>query len=232
MAEKSINVSYHILKDSVIINYKGQTHQIGLDDLRYKSIISLIKNRKLSRVPEALKKLDNVKKQAKSVPHELHHKLLELKKEGFPVTPLKNLLAKLEKNPDSNCKKYLYNFLQHNGHPITTAGNFIAYKKVREDFKDCHSGTFLNTIGKIIEMPREKVDSNPNNTCSHGLHVASYSYAKDFSSGIMLEVEIDPTDVVAVPVDYENTKMRVCRYKVLRKVEEVSSDVLRKSKSF
>jgi hypothetical protein len=31
----------------------------------------------------------------------------------------------------------------------------------------------------------------------------------------MLEVEVNPADVVAIPVDYNNAKMRVCKYKVL-----------------
>ena len=31
--------------------------------------------------------------------------------------------------------------------------------------------------------------------------------------------EVDPSNVVSVPIDYNNTKMRVCEYKVIKEVE-------------
>ena len=65
-------------------------------------------------------------------------------------------------------------------------------------------------------MDRNEVDDNPDNTCSSGLHVAAYNYAKSFSSGHLVEVEINPEDVVAVPNDYDGEKMRVCKFKVVK----------------
>lgn len=111
----------------------------------------------------------------------------------------------------------LYKFLEHNGHPITTEGNFIAYRAVRNDLLDKHTRTISNAIGNIVEIDRSKVDDNPNNVCSSGLHVATLTYAQGFSSGDdkILDVEVDPSDVVAVPTDYQGTKMRVCRFKVV-----------------
>ena len=43
------------------------------------------------------------------------------------------------------------------------------------------------------------------------------SYAQSFASGDdkLLDVEVDPSDVVAVPTDYNGTKMRVCKFKVV-----------------
>jgi len=101
----------------------------------------------------------------------------------------------------------LYSFLEHNGHPLTEGGHFIAYRGVTEDFKDMHTRTFNNSPGSVCEMPREEVDDNPNNTCSTGLHVASFKYASDFGPKVV-EVKINPKDVVAVPVDYNGIKMR------------------------
>jgi hypothetical protein len=42
-------------------------------------------------------------------------------------------------------------------------------------------------------------------------------YAQSFASGDdkILDVEVSPADVVAVPTDYNGTKMRVCRFKVV-----------------
>jgi ribosomal protein S27AE len=111
----------------------------------------------------------------------------------------------------------LFKFLEHNGHPITTEGNFIAYRAVRGDFLDKHTGTMNNAVGNVVEVPRSQVDDNPNNVCSHGLHVATLEYAKGFgtSGDRLLDVEVDPSDVVAVPTDYNGTKMRVCKFKVV-----------------
>jgi hypothetical protein len=74
------------------------------------------------------------------------------------------------------------------------------------------------------------VDEDPNNTCSYGLHVANWDYAYNNYGGksdIMLEVEVDPADVVAIPVDYNQSKMRVCKYKVINVVSQESSFPLR-----
>jgi hypothetical protein len=40
----------------------------------------------------------------------------------------------------------------------------------------------------------------------------------------MLEVEVNPGDVVAIPSDYNHSKIRVCRYKVLGVVKTEYSD--------
>jgi hypothetical protein len=65
-------------------------------------------------------------------------------------------------------------------------------------------------------MPRNMVNDNPNKTCSVGLHFASLEYIRGFHGGnpIVL-VEIDPADVVSIPVDYNNQKGRCCKYKVI-----------------
>jgi hypothetical protein len=39
-------------------------------------------------------------------------------------------------------------------------------------------------------------------------------------------VEVDPADVVSVPVDYEAQKMRVCKYKVIAQSEAPIQDIL------
>lgn len=106
--------------------------------------------------------------------------------------------------------------MEHNGIPLTQNGCFIAYRGVTEDFKDKHTRTFNNAPGSICEMPRDLVDDNPNNTCSAGLHVACYAYAKDFAAGgKLVEVKVNPMDVVAVPTDYNGTKMRTCKFEVV-----------------
>ena len=74
-------------------------------------------------------------------------------------------------------------------------------------------------------MPRRLVDDDSNTTCSTGLHVANYDYVKGFGSNTsrIMVIKIHPRDFVAIPVDYNNVKARVCRYEV---IEETSNDSL------
>ena len=75
-----------------------------------------------------------------------------------------------------------------------------------------------------MTIAREKVDKNREQTCSTGLHVASYNYAKGYSGDVMIMVKVNPRDVVAVPTDYNNEKMRVCQYEVMGFVNEELSN--------
>jgi len=51
--------------------------------------------------------------------------------------------------------------------------------------------------------------------------VAAFSYAHDqYSNGNLIEVKVNPMNVVAVPEDHNNEKMRVCEYEVLAKIGE------------
>jgi hypothetical protein len=73
-----------------------------------------------------------------------------------------------------------------------------------------------------VTMDRSKVDDDPQHTCSSGLHVCADEYLKGYATGSdnrTLVVEVNPADVVAVPYDYNFSKMRVCRYKVLAQIE-------------
>lgn len=116
--------------------------------------------------------------------------------------------------------KRLFDFVAGRGLGIDDDGDIIAFKVVRSNFKDKHSGTMDNSVGKIVEMPRSAVNDNDNVTCYHGLHVCAPSYIKHFSSGsdILVACKIDPADFVSIPTDYNDAKARVCRYKVIAKI--------------
>lgn len=153
-------------------------------------------------------------------------RILRMVEEGFPVTPLVNFLTKLQGNPSFRVVNSLYDFLQVGGIPITEDGDFLAYKAIRSDWKDIHSGTMDNSIGKVLQIPRNKVDENANNTCSYGLHVCSWNYLPHFahSNGRVVVVKVNPADVVAIPADYNNTKMRTARYEVISEYVDYYKD--------
>lgn len=222
-------MNYIILPQSLILNHEGTTTTINRADGRYDKVLDKIKEGKLDEIIPLLSitknLIDNgftvvdgiVHIEDDALPDSLSQRVLDFYNDGLPFQPLLKFWAKLKTNPSFNSRQMLYKFLEHNGHPITSEGNFIAYRAVRNDFLDKHTGKMDNSLGNVVAIDRSKVDDNPNNVCSHGLHVATMSYAKSFASGDdkLLDVEVDPADVVAVPTDYNGTKMRVCRFKVV-----------------
>lgn len=172
--------------------------------------------------------------EGEALPQTLSDKLLEFVEAKEDTTALEKFWQNLKKNPSKDSKQDLFDFMRANKMPITPNGHFIAYKRVRENYLDCYTGTICNKPGKVIKMLREEVDANRAHTCSAGLHVAAYSYASNFNmeKGILLEVEVNPRDVVAVPPDYKQQKMRVCRYRVIqRAIEEIPDLIYRRQRA-
>lgn len=159
------------------------------------------------------------------LPATLEFKLVALIQENLPVEPLLNLYNNIQENPSFKARKELLGWIEATDLPITQEGCVLAYKAVRHDYLDIHSGTISNTVGAVVTMPRRLVDDDSNTTCSTGLHVANYDYVKGFGSNTsrIMVIKIHPRDFVAIPVDYNNVKARVCRYEV---IEETSNDSL------
>ena len=123
-------------------------------------------------------------------------------------------------NPSNRAVEELYGFLEASSLPITDDGCFLAYKSVRQDYMDHHSGTMDNSVGSVVSMERNKVDEDKDHTCSYGLHFAAHEYAAGFgSSGRMVVLKINPRDVVAIPSDYANQKGRCASYEVIEEVD-------------
>jgi len=156
-------------------------------------------------------------------------RIIDMMAENHNLGYLEKFIDNLYQNPSYRAVNSLYEFLEHGGIPINSNGNFLVYKKVRANYMDIHSGTFDNSVGKVCSMPRFKVDENPDNTCSYGLHVCSFDYLPHFGGGFdrVVICEVNPKDVVAIPKDYNNTKMRVCEYKVIGELDDKTCDELR-----
>lgn len=165
--------------------------------------------------------------------HELHNyvvsEILEFRKNGMPISPLINFIKKLMKNPSKRAVEELYKFLQHKKMPITADGNFLAYKSVRPDYYSHTAGNIMvlkgtvdkngrifNGIGEEIEVLRNSVCDDKNNGCASGLHVGSLEYASSFerNNQKLIIVEVNPEDVVSVPVENSCQKLRACKYKI------------------
>jgi hypothetical protein len=167
-------------------------------------------------------------------------KIIDFFYQGLPYEPLVKFFAKLQENPSKRAVDELYTFLQHKHMPIAENGNFLAYKGVGNDYFSIRSGNAVllkgisyggkiyNGIGSIIEVVRNYVDDDKNRGCSQGLHVGSYDYANNWrgSTGKLLMVEVNPKDVVSVPLDCECQKLRTCKYKVISEIEAPYPDLV------
>lgn len=153
-------------------------------------------------------------------------RMVAMLQDEFPIEPLVNFMENLMTNPSKRAVDELYGFLEKNSLPITPDGHFLAYKKVRKDYTDCHTGKMDNSVGMIVEMERNEVDDNKEVTCSTGLHFCSQEYLPHFggSDSRVVIVKINPRDVVSIPVDYNNAKGRACRYEVIGEVGDNPDD--------
>lgn len=150
-------------------------------------------------------------------------RIFDFMDEGLPFEPLANFLNKLMANPSRRAVEELYKFLEHKHLPICEDGDFLAYKSVREDYYDHHSGKFFNGVGEVLEMPRNAVCDDADVGCSYGFHAGSYEYASTFGGGgsRLVIVKINPSDVVSVPKDCDCQKLRTARYEVVKDFEQV-----------
>lgn len=148
------------------------------------------------------------------------NKILEFVADDLPVSHLLAGFSRLQKNPSMRVRENLYEFLERGNIVWQEDGRFLAFKAVRSNFRDVHSGTFDNSPGAVVSMSRHGVDDDPNNTCSRGLHVCSYEYLNHFWGDKYVVVAVDPANVVSIPNDYDFTKMRVCEYEVLHEIQK------------
>jgi hypothetical protein len=95
-------------------------------------------------------------------------------------------------------------------------------KNSNKEFKlvDNYTKTMNNSVGQIVSMARQAVDNDRNQTCSNGLHFASWDYASTYSGNTLIMVKVNPKDVVAIPSDYNNMKGRACEYEVIGIINE------------
>jgi predicted nucleic acid binding AN1-type Zn finger protein len=222
---------------SAIIN--GTSYVVETDHPKYDQALDAIRNKNWNQFVD----LVNISKQVKSyfdgtdveiydgtinyhgqvIHNTLTKRILNFMRDGLPHEPLLNFFKNLMQNPSKRAVDELYDFLEAGELPITEDGHFLAFKNVRSNYLDIHSGKFDNSVGKVCEMPRNGVDEDKERTCSYGLHFCSIKYLPHFTDtdgGKTMIVKINPKDVVAIPADYNNTKGRTCRYEVVAEYKD------------
>jgi len=144
--------------------------------------------------------------------------------------PLVNFFEKVQQNPNEHSREQLFRWLAKHKFTLTRDGDIVGYKGVQSDFTSVHAGPAIvdgramnghipNLPGSTLEMARSRVQFDPSVGCAEGLHVANWRYASSWSDKT-LEVHVNPRDVVSVPTDSNDEKVRVCRYVVISEVTE------------
>lgn len=167
--------------------------------------------------------------------------ILRFQQEQQDFKPLVNFFEKIQTNPNAHSREHLYRWLQLHSYSIAEDGDFIAYKGIRDGNSitpgeamvngEWIHGVIPNPIGAVIEMPRSHVTFDPAQGCSVGLHVATWAFASSFGP-VVVKVKINPRDVVSVPVDSGDAKMRVCRYTVLEVVQQENKRIFEGDEDF
>ena len=130
------------------------------------------------------------------------------------IEEIKPFLKKMLENKFINAVEEIYDFCTKMDFEITKNGNFLAYKNVNKDLSSIHDGgQTKHKIGKYTEVKEFCTDRTQ--TCAAGLHFCSKGYLSQYSGDTTIIVEIDPRDVVSIPIDYNNEKGRCRRYKTV-----------------
>jgi hypothetical protein len=264
-------IPYLIQGENLVLVIDNQQHTINTSHIGYDKIREAIKTGDW----ETVKKTVNPEKivlefgagnievkgnrlfwQGRELKNALTTKIIAMIEEGFGVEPLVNFMDNLMQNPSMTAVNELYRFLEVGNLPITPDGCFLAFKKIRDDYMDVHSGTVLNKPAAlltederaampmkggrrnettvdvvndetVVSMPRNAVDDQRHNTCSDGLHFCSLGYLRHFGGGRVVILKINPADVVSIPSDYNDTKGRTWRYIVVGELETNPEDALK-----
>ena len=157
---------------------------------------------------------------------QLADRMVGMLEEGRDIRAWALFMENLQQNPAKHAVDELFLWLERSGMPITERGNFLAYKKVKDDYTSYHTNkdgsAFRNDIGSLCQMDRNKVDDDRNRTCSSGLHFCSWDYLPSYmgGSGKVVMVEVNPAHVVSIPSDYNNAKGRAEAYLVVGEIPE------------
>ena len=228
---------------NIVVVIGNKSHTISSTHITYNKVLEAIKANDWDVIPDIIepKKVvlnygaGNVSIQGdtlfwknKELNTGLATRMIQMLQEGFPIEPMVAFMENLYQNPSHRAVTELYGFLEKNNLPITPDGHFLAYKKVRANYFDVHSGTMDNSVGNVVEMERHEVNDNKDQTCSTGLHFCGMSYLNSFGGERTVIVKVNPRDVVSIPSDYNEAKGRACRYEVIGELNVDPEDAFTK----
>lgn len=227
-------INWTITQNSVLLTLSdGNNASITKDNPNFKKVCDLLMGGNLS-VLDLVNPAKNIKYkygnlevdedgvlfEGKKLPKEIAFFVLDAVRAGNKndVERFAKFLNNLLENPSYRAVQTLYPFIKHNDITITDDGMILAWKRITHDFKDVYTKTIDNSVGSIVKVRRNEVEEDSNKTCAKGLHLCAKHYLKSYSGEVVVQCLLHPRDVVAVPLDYNGSKLRCCEYKVIRDV--------------
>jgi len=246
------NIPYVIKTNgSVTLYLKNECLTVATDHPNYNKIIEAIKAGEFDKIDTLVNVSKAVTQYAKgqitvlngevffgSFPlhNTLTNRMLAMMNEGFKFDHMVKFLENLMQNSSNRAVNETYTFLENYGLPITDDGCFLAYKAVRNDYKDIYSGKLDNRVGCAPSMPRNMVDEVYERDCSTGLHVGALDNVVQYGHFVkgaeiteggnrLLVVKVNPKDVVSVPKYDNHPKMRVSQYLVVSEIKDIVKEL-------
>ena len=226
-----IEPAYTITKESIIVVWGGKTHTVKNTMPNFVALRKALIDGDYEAVPNHLTVTKSLKEwtygkyslegnavmfDGVAIPEALNKRIHEMATKGESPTPVLKFWERLLRNPSYRSVNQLWSFMAHKNIPLVDDGCFLAYKGVRNDYKDKHSGTYDNSPGNTHEMPRNQISDDPNVACHEGFHVGALEYARSFAGDERIVVcKVDPEHVVCVPYDCSAQKIRVCKYTIV-----------------
>ena len=231
---------FTLQRDFLSVVFNGRSYPMSKNQPTFKQMKLALERGQWNKVPKLISlaaqvaekshgrvsvTADGVFYKGVKVHNSLTAKISELIDHGKPVAHLLRFMDNLNQQPSVNIINEIYQWLSSGRFALTDDGCFLAYKKVDVDYKDFYTHSVDYHVGQVVTMPRKDVDPNRHNTCSYGLHFCSKDYLPNYGGGFssgdcrIMEVKINPADVVSIPVDYQYTKGRTWRLEVLREVQ-------------
>ena len=255
-------INYILGSDSITVFVQGKSYTINKQAKTFELVLAGVKADDVDKVIQAVNikesittalnqnsdlvrlEDDKIFYANREVTGVIASRIFEVIRLGLDVTPMVKFLENLMANPSKRATDEGFGFIEACSLPITPDGCFLAYKRVRDDYRDVHSATVLNkpydlftaedivaieqTQGKrnevqvevinnvtTVSMPRNLVNEDRDQTCSEGLHFCSYDYLKHFGGARIVVLKINPADIVSIPSDYNNSKGRCSKYQVV-----------------
>ena len=230
-------LSYTLAGDGTLhVHVEGVSKAVRSDASNYQPVMTALREKRwedVSKLIDPLKDIDEASDKVEvchgvvtlidddgerfDVPSVLGEEITRYTSLGLDFDRLTQFAKNLNLNPSYHSVQQLFGWIKQSNLTLTEDGHFIAYKGVNANWTDCYTGKMNNSIGKVVKMPRNKVNEDCTESCAEGLHVATYDYAHaNYGSGgrHVVAVKVHPKDVVAVP-EGEYEKMRTCEYLVL-----------------
>jgi hypothetical protein len=141
----------------------------------------------------------------------------------MPVLPLLRFLQKLRQNPDPDMVNQLLPFVSKNDYRLTNWGNIVAWKKAHKNddgtWTDAWTQRLNYTPPVLVHVDPKSVVKDPYASCASGLHFATWNYCYHYygGNGHVLEIHVDPKDVMSIPIR-ENEKGRCCSHYLYREI--------------